>query len=59
MAVQMIFNDRVEMKSVAEARAWGKDHPANALRSGNRQIDPDDIEDGMRVTVVQKASGNN
>lgn len=58
MAVTMIDNNGTTHKSLEDFRHWCSEHPTAAIRINNRQVDPMDVNDGDRVNVVVKASGN-
>ena len=58
MAVTLIKNGGVTQQSLQDFRQWAKENPNAALRKNNMQIGADEVQDGDRVNVVVKASGN-
>lgn len=58
MAVTLIKNDGVSHQSIEDFRSYAKANPNVAFRMGNKQVDAAEINDGDRVNVVVKASGN-
>lgn len=58
MAVTLVSNTGVIVKSLEDFRNWAAQNRDSTFRKGNRQIDATEVQDGDTINVVVKASGN-